>query len=173
MMTKKYVILHADHNRFFVSDASCDVGECVSQQADVSLRPHEVRDCEAWQTQKTSSKEISMRKEEIPPRRVVLRGALAVGCSLWLPIALSGCDSKKSANSSSSAPASNPAASTDSAAPAAPNKMSQASVQYQTQPKGEQKCSGCLNFIAESNTCKLVDGQISPEGWCSLWTKKA
>ncbi|MEO6353273.1 MAG: hypothetical protein ABIO19_09585 [Burkholderiaceae bacterium] len=112
-------------------------------------------------------------KEEIPPRRVVLRGALAVGCSLWLPIVVSGCDSKKGANSSSSAPASNPAASTGSAVPAASNKVSQASVQYQAQPKGEQKCSGCLNFFAESNTCKLVDGQISPEGWCSLWTKKA
>ncbi len=46
-------------------------------------------------------------------------------------------------------------------------------MQYQAQPKGEQKCSGCLNFIAESNTCKLVDGQISPDGWCSLWVKKA
>jgi len=30
-----------------------------------------------------------------------------------------------------------------------------------------------MNFIAESKTCKLVDGQISPEGWCSLWAKKA
>ena len=110
-----------------------------------------------------------MMKEEIPPRRVVLRRALAVGCSLWVPIALSGCDSKKGANSTSSAPAS----STKSAAPAATTKVPQATVQYQTQPKGGQKCSQCLHFIAESNTCKLVDGQISPEGWCSLWAKKA
>ena len=29
-----------------------------------------------------------MMKEEIPSRRVVLRGALAVGCSLFVPIAL-------------------------------------------------------------------------------------
>jgi hypothetical protein len=100
--------------------------------------------------------------EQILSRRTVLRGALAVGCGLWLPIALSGCDSKKSANSSGA----------DSAAPAAAKKVPQASVQYQMQPKGEQKCGTCANFIAESNTCKLVDGQISPEGWCSLWTKK-
>ena len=114
-----------------------------------------------------------MMKEEIPPRRVVLRGALAVGCSLWVPIALSGCDSKKGANSTGAAPASSPATRADSAAPAATGKVSQASVQYQAQPQGEQKCDGCLHFIAESNTCKLVDGRISPEGWCSLWAKKA
>ena len=45
-------------------------------------------------------------------------------------------------------------------------------MQYQTQPKGEQKCSGCMHFIAESNTCKLVEGQISPDGWCTLWAQK-
>jgi len=51
--------------------------------------------------------------------------------------------------------------------------MAPANVQYQLQPKGEQKCGNCANFIAESNTCKQVDGQISPEGWCVIWTKKA
>lgn len=122
-----------------------------------------------------------MMKEEIPSRRVVLRGALAVGCSLFVPIALFGCDSKKSASptspaptspATSAAPASPSASSANSAAPAAPKKLTQASVQYQTQPKGEQKCATCVNFIAESNTCKLVDGQISPDGWCTLWAKK-
>lgn len=111
-------------------------------------------------------------KEEIPPRRVVLRGALAVGCGLLLPAALFGCDSKKGESSTGAAPESSPAPSAESAAPAAA-KVSQASVQYQTQPKGEQKCGGCLHFIAESNTCKLVEGQISPDGWCTLWTQKA
>jgi len=110
--------------------------------------------------------------EENPSRRVVLRGALAAGCSMWLPIALSGCDSKKSANPTSSAPASAPAGSPSAAAPGGPAKVSQASVQYQTQPKGDQKCGSCANFIAESSTCKLVEGQISPEGWCRLWAKK-
>lgn len=112
-------------------------------------------------------------KEEIPSRRVVLRGALAVGWSLCLPIALLGCDSRKGASSTSAAESSSPAASANSAAPTATRKMPQASVQYQAQPKGEQKCGSCMQFIAESNTCKLVDGQISPEGWCTLWAKKA
>ncbi len=129
--------------------------------------------------------------EEIPPRRVVLRGALAVGCGLLMPAALFGCG-KKEADSTGAAPdmsappsadsamqgpgpdavapEASPAPSADAAAPAA--KVSQASVQYQTQPKGEQQCSGCMHFIAESNTCKLVEGQISPDGWCTLWAKK-
>jgi len=123
-----------------------------------------------------------MMKDEIPPRRIVLRGALAVGWSLLVPAALFGCDSKKDATSTGAAPDSSPpptnadaaapAASADSSTPAAA-KVSQASVQYQTQPKGDQKCSLCQHFIAESNTCKLVEGQISPEGWCTLWAKKA
>jgi len=119
-------------------------------------------------------------KEEVPSRRVVLRGALAVGCGLLLPAALFGCDSKKGESSTgaapdtgSAAPDSSPTPSADAAAPAETGKMSKASVQYQTQPKGEQKCGGCLHFIAESNSCKLVEGQISPDGWCSLWAQKA
>jgi len=120
-----------------------------------------------------SSKEECMMEENVLPRRIVLRGALAVGCGLLLPTIFSGCDSKKGADSTSSVPESPSATpSANSAAPASTGKASQASVQYQTQPKGEQKCSGCMNFIADSNTCKLVDGQISPAGWCILWANK-
>lgn len=112
-------------------------------------------------------------EEEILPRRALLRGALALGCGLLLPPALFGCDSRKGANSTGSAPPGSPATSTENTAPKATGKASQASAQYQPQPKGEQKCSGCLHFIPESNTCKVVDGQISPDGWCRLWVKKA
>lgn len=113
---------------------------------------------------------------EIPSRRLVLRGAFAVGCGLCLPIILSGCDAKPGASSSSAAPSAGPAPtpgpSADAAAPAAAKKVTQASVQYQGQPKGELKCGACTNFIAGSNSCKLVDGQISAEGWCVLWAKR-
>jgi len=112
-------------------------------------------------------------EEDVPSRRVVLRGALAVGCGLLLPAALFGCDSKKGESSTGAAPDSSPTPSANTAAPAETAKVSQASVQYQTQPKGEQKCGGCLHFIAESNSCKLVEGQISSDGWCSLWAQKA
>jgi hypothetical protein len=112
-------------------------------------------------------------EEGVPSRRVVLRGALAVGCGLLLPAALFGCDSKKGENLTGAAPDSSPTPSADTAAPAETAKVSQASVQYQSQPKGEQKCDGCLHFIAEPNTCKLVEGQISPDGWCALWAQNA
>ena len=51
-------------------------------------------------------------------------------------------------------------------------KMSQPSVAYQDSPKGDQKCSNCSLF-QEPNACTLVDGNISPEGWCKFWVKKA
>lgn len=98
----------------------------------------------------------------ITPRRAVMRGALAAGCSLWMPVLLSGCDQKP-----------NEPKTTADAPPAATAKVAQAAVKYQTEAKGDQKCALCLHFIAESNTCKLVEGQISPDGWCSLWVKKA
>jgi high potential iron-sulfur protein len=50
-------------------------------------------------------------------------------------------------------------------------KMSQPSVAYQDSPKGDQKCSNCSLF-QEPEGCTLVDGKISPEGWCKFWVKK-
>jgi len=85
-------------------------------------------------------------KEKIPSRRIVLRAALAAGCGLWLPVALAAEESKK---------------------------VSQASVNYQAKPKGDQKCASCANFVAASNTCKVVEGTVSPEGWCRVWVMKA
>ena len=51
-------------------------------------------------------------------------------------------------------------------------KMSQPSVAYQDFPKGDQKCSNC-SLSQDPNACTLVDGNISPEGWCKFWVKKA
>lgn len=91
-------------------------------------------------------------------RRALLRGAMTVGCSMFVPVGL----------------LSIPAMAAEPAAPATgPKKVAQASVQYQSKPKGELKCATCANFIAQSNTCKVVDGQISPSGWCTMWVKKA
>lgn len=116
--------------------------------------------------------DMKEEKEEIASRRTVLRGALVVGCSLWAPIILSGCDSKKDAGpsaASSNTPKTS-AAPASTTAPAA-SKATQASVQYQGQPKNDQMCSQCRNFIAETKTCKVVEGSISPDGWCSLWAR--
>lgn len=51
-------------------------------------------------------------------------------------------------------------------------KVPQKTVSYQGQPKGEQRCDACSNFQAPKG-CKMVEGEISPQGWCSLFTKKA
>ena len=59
----------------------------------------------------------------------------------------------------------------------AQQKVPQASVNYQDKPSGNQKCSTCLQFVPGSSptangTCKVVDGAISPNGWCQIWVAK-
>ena len=54
----------------------------------------------------------------------------------------------------------------------AQSKQKQADVQYQASPKGADKCGGCALFQAP-NACQGVEGEISPEGWCSLYSPKA
>jgi hypothetical protein len=50
-------------------------------------------------------------------------------------------------------------------------KMSQKSVDYQDTPKNDQDCSNCSLF-QEPNSCTIVDGEVSPKGWCKFWAKK-
>jgi hypothetical protein len=112
---------------------------------------------------------MRLKSEYDPLRRKLLRGALAGGCALGMPI-LAGCEgdqtgeSPRTAAESSDAPAASPEA-------RGTGKLGQAEAQYQDSPKGEQQCSNCLHFIAESNTCAVVEGEVSPEGWCMLWAK--
>jgi High potential iron-sulfur protein len=54
----------------------------------------------------------------------------------------------------------------------AQTKVAQKDVGYQATPKNDQKCSECQYFLAPHG-CQLVDGDISPDGWCQLWAKKA
>jgi hypothetical protein len=56
-------------------------------------------------------------------------------------------------------------------------KASKATVKYQSSPHGSQKCAGCKFFKpGKSKTamgsCQIVDGAISPNGWCTAYTKK-
>ena len=50
-------------------------------------------------------------------------------------------------------------------------KMKQPAVAYQDTPKCDQQCSNCSLF-QEPNECTLVEGNISPAGWCKFWVKK-
>lgn len=54
---------------------------------------------------------------------------------------------------------------------AAQEKLAPDIVQYQKTPKDGAKCSACVNFVAP-NACKIVDGTISPEGWCVAFAPK-
>ena len=113
-------------------------------------------------------------------RRIILQGTLAGGFAVAVPV-LFGCGKPEtppgpvSTGEAAAAPPAAPALTEPARAvagePAA--KVSKESVKYQDQPKGEQRCGNCLHFIAASSTCKLVDGQINPDGWCLLWAKQA
>ncbi|MDA8095245.1 MAG: high-potential iron-sulfur protein [Betaproteobacteria bacterium] len=53
----------------------------------------------------------------------------------------------------------------------------QAAMQYQDHPKNGQHCSNCIQFVpgpsAKANgTCKIVDGSISPNGYCAAFSAK-
>ena len=51
-------------------------------------------------------------------------------------------------------------------------KASKAAMKYQDKPNGDQKCSNCLQFEPPAS-CKVVEGKISPDGYCIAWVKKA
>jgi hypothetical protein len=50
-------------------------------------------------------------------------------------------------------------------------KTPQSDVSYQEKPNNGQKCSECT-FFQPPNACAVVDGNISPNGWCKLFTPK-
>jgi hypothetical protein len=50
-------------------------------------------------------------------------------------------------------------------------KLSQKDALYQDQPKGDQSCNACQHFQPPSS-CQVVQGTISPQGWCQLFVKK-
>lgn len=50
-------------------------------------------------------------------------------------------------------------------------KSSQKAVRYQDTPHGNQECDNCREFEPPSS-CKVVDGVISPTGWCKVYIKK-
>lgn len=49
---------------------------------------------------------------------------------------------------------------------------------YQDKPHGSQQCDGCIQFIpgktpSAQGTCKIVEGSISPKGWCMFFSPKS
>jgi hypothetical protein len=53
----------------------------------------------------------------------------------------------------------------------AQQKASQEAMQYHDKPNGDKRCSNCLSFIP-SGSCMIVEGAVSPNGYCLAWAKK-
>lgn len=47
-------------------------------------------------------------------------------------------------------------------------KMSRQQAHYQDTPNGIAMCSTCSLFV-EPRSCKVVEGDISPNGWCDAY----
>ena len=59
----------------------------------------------------------------------------------------------------------------------AQTKLSKAAVKYQTKPNGEKECDDCIQFVPGASadamgTCKVVEGEISPHGYCIAFVAK-
>ena len=51
---------------------------------------------------------------------------------------------------------------------AANEKLSKQQAEYQDSPKGIQMCATCTLFEAP-HSCKVVEGDVSPSGWCKAY----
>jgi hypothetical protein len=54
---------------------------------------------------------------------------------------------------------------------------SRVDLKYQSTPKNNQKCSDCVLFVPgktakDDGTCKIITGDISPNGWCTAFAQK-
>jgi hypothetical protein len=50
----------------------------------------------------------------------------------------------------------------------AADKMTKARAEYQDTPNGIYSCGTCTLFEAP-NACKVVDGEVSKDGWCKAF----
>ena len=53
----------------------------------------------------------------------------------------------------------------------AQSKTDKKTAKYQDHPNKGQQCSLC-RFFEPPKSCQLVQGDISPNGWCSFFAKK-
>jgi len=73
-----------------------------------------------------------------------------------------------------------PVALVSSRADAATNAAMRTALKYQTKPEGDKSCASCLQFLPGTSAsslggCKVLPGdtEVSPQGYCLAWTKKA
>lgn len=63
---------------------------------------------------------------------------------------------------------------------AATNAALRTSLKYQGKPEGDKSCANCMQFVPGASAkgpggCKIIPGdtEISPQGYCIGWVKKA
>jgi hypothetical protein len=59
----------------------------------------------------------------------------------------------------------------------AAGSMPKANVKYQDTPKDGKVCSNCVYYLPGASAkakgaCKIVAGDISPNGWCNMYAAK-
>jgi len=54
----------------------------------------------------------------------------------------------------------------------AQTKIAKAMLMYQDQPKDGNHCAICAQF-EPPDQCKIVEGPVSPNGWCAAFAPKA
>lgn len=59
----------------------------------------------------------------------------------------------------------------------AQQKASKTTMKYQDTPSGNRQCSNCSQFVpgksaTADGTCKVVEGAVSPRGYCIAWVAK-
>jgi hypothetical protein len=54
----------------------------------------------------------------------------------------------------------------------AQSKTSKKVAKYQNHPNKGRQCSQC-RYFRPPKSCQLVEGEISPDGWCSFFFKKS
>lgn len=54
----------------------------------------------------------------------------------------------------------------------AQSKVDKKTAKYQDHPNNGQSCSQC-NYFHAPKSCQLVQGDVSPTGWCSFFLKKS
>jgi hypothetical protein len=111
-------------------------------QGDDGARSRRRPDAQEVITLNTSNADRDFARAPRPTRRAVLHGALAA-------VIVGGAASGARAQ----------------------DKAKQSLVQYQEKPKGDQECDTCVQW-APPDSCKVVEGKISPKGWCALYLPK-
>lgn len=54
----------------------------------------------------------------------------------------------------------------------ADGKIPKNQARYQTGSNGDRQCAVCTHFTAPSS-CDIVEGDVSPQGWCQFFGRKA